>query len=358
MASAAVMQPQGLPDFKSVQVSVPASTSHPTYQPNPAPVYAPPAFDPDFHMCYTPPEHTTTLAELALSPPTATSPVAITSPFPLLTAAGVREVRADLFRRPIISKYGSMKFPGVYRVRGYGSDAPFVYDLWQSEAMRRACSAAAGVDLEIVFDYEIGHLNVQLAADVSRDADISDVLPPAEPPRLEEPFVEEKDEGDGMDGLVVSWHKDSYPWVCVCMLSDPTGMRGGETALRTGDGQIIKMKQPGKGYAVMMQGGSISHAGLRSLGDGERITMVTSFRPRNPMLRDTSTLRTVKVISNLDVLFKQWTTYRMEVMSKRATVLKMELETGGKDADVIKAIMAKWVEEQVAYLRNTVEEMG
>lgn len=29
---------------------------------------------------------------------------------------------------------------------------------------------------------------------------------------------------------------DSYPWVCVAMLSDTTGMVGGETVIETGTG--------------------------------------------------------------------------------------------------------------------------
>lgn len=32
---------------------------------------------------------------------------------------------------------------------------------------------------------------------------------------------------------VVNWHKDSYPFVCVLMLSDTTGMQGGETVLKS-----------------------------------------------------------------------------------------------------------------------------
>lgn len=42
----------------------------------------------------------------------------------------------------------------------------------------------------------------------------------------------------------VDWHTDSYPFVCVTMLSDCTNMIGGETALRTGSGEIIKVRGP------------------------------------------------------------------------------------------------------------------
>lgn len=46
------------------------------------------------------------------------------------------------------------------------------------------------------------------------------------------------------DKPVVGWHTDSYPFVCVLMLSDCTNMVGGETALRTGHGDVMKVRGP------------------------------------------------------------------------------------------------------------------
>lgn len=42
----------------------------------------------------------------------------------------------------------------------------------------------------------------------------------------------------------VAWHYDSFPFVCVTMLSDCTGMVGGETALRTATGEVMKVRGP------------------------------------------------------------------------------------------------------------------
>ncbi|KAL4821279.1 hypothetical protein BDW67DRAFT_179981 [Aspergillus spinulosporus] len=42
----------------------------------------------------------------------------------------------------------------------------------------------------------------------------------------------------------VTWHYDSFPFVCIIMLSDCTGMIGGVTALRTPNGEIIKVRGP------------------------------------------------------------------------------------------------------------------
>jgi hypothetical protein len=49
-------------------------------------------------------------------------------------------------------------------------------------------------------------------------------------------------EDDGK--AVVDWHRDSYPFVCVLMMSDTTGMIGGETALKTGRGDVMKVRGP------------------------------------------------------------------------------------------------------------------
>jgi hypothetical protein len=138
MASAAVLRPQSC-----ALEGHEKSAHHVTETVTPVP-YRAPEFDQEKHMCYTPPEKIITLAELNLNPPTATSPIAITAPFPLLSPEGVQALRADIFRPELVAKYGSWKYPGVYRIRGYGPDAPFTYALWRSEVMRQTCSAAAG----------------------------------------------------------------------------------------------------------------------------------------------------------------------------------------------------------------------
>lgn len=95
--------------------------------------------------------------------------------------------------------------------------AKFVYDAWTNPETLGIISKIAGVDLVPAMDYEIGHVNISV--------------------------------GDGEQGVakaapVVDWHFDSYPFVCVLMLSDASEMLGGETAIRTGGGEIIKVRGP------------------------------------------------------------------------------------------------------------------
>jgi hypothetical protein len=76
-------------------------------------------------------------------------------------------------------------------------------------------------------DYEIGHINMS--------------VPGKKQQYDKEVLISEEDEE-----AVVGWHRDSYPFVCVLMMSDTTGMIGGETALRTGTGEIKKVRGPQK----------------------------------------------------------------------------------------------------------------
>lgn len=96
----------------------------------------------------------------------------------------------------------------------------------------------AGMELVPVFDYEIGHINFST--------------------KTEEQVQEERRrasmEDEGIGGCsddrevkpVVGWHTDSYPFVCVLMMSDCKDMKGGETAVRAANGRIIKVKPPTK----------------------------------------------------------------------------------------------------------------
>lgn len=317
---------------------------------------APQNFDPSKHLCFEPPKSLVTLKELLLSEKNAISPVAITEPFPLFTLEGVKQMRADLFRAEVVNKHAYRTKSRCFKMRGYSKDTPFVDSVWHSEEVIKACSQAAGVDLDVVFDYEIAHVNVQVDA-LKDDMALSEALPPAFPPNqatgAPPPPVDQTEEL----ASVGNWHTDSYPWVCVCMLSDPSNMVGGETGLRKGDGSIAKIRGPQVGWAVMMQGGCIEHIALQSIGTGERVTMVTSFRPRDPTLKDVSNLGNVKLSSNCDHLFKQWSSYRLEVLEKRSRLVREKIGSGELSASQIATLMAQWNEEQFAYMNHTANEM-
>jgi len=345
MASETLVLPLAAPEHAFTKLE-PFVTKPPT----------PAQFNPSQHLCFDPPKSIVTLKELLLSDKDAISPVAITEPFPLFTLEGVKQMRADLFRKEVVEKHGNRTKPHCYKMRGYSKDTPFVDSVWRDEEVLKACSRAAGVDLEVVFDYEIAHINVQVDA-LEDGMALGDAMPPALPPNqatTSKPSTVDQTEELASVGL---WHKDSYPWVCVCMLSDPSNMVGGETGIRKGDGSIAKIRGPQVGWAVMMQGGCVEHIALKAVGTGERVTMVTSFRPRDPTLKDVSNLGNVKKSSSWDQLFKQWSVYRLGVVEKRARLLREKIEQGNLSGVEISKMMAQWNEEQFAYMNHTAVEM-
>ena len=115
------------------------------------------------------------------------------------------------------------------------------------------------------------------------------------------------------------------PFVCVLMMSDCTNMVGGETALLTAHGEVIRVRGPSEGCAVVLQGRYVTHQALRALGAKERITAVTSFRPRSYLVKDDSELRTVRPVSDLNELYYDFAEYRLEMMEQRIRHARQEM---------------------------------
>lgn len=119
--------------------------------------------------------------------------------------------------------------------------APFIYDAWHNPETLAIVSKIAGVDLVPNMHYEIGHVNISVKSEEQALDERATVE------REKKSFAE--DEGIAGcpwedDKPVVGWHTDSYPFVCVTMLSDCTDMVGGETALQTGNGDVMKVRGP------------------------------------------------------------------------------------------------------------------
>ena len=175
------------------------------------------------------------------------------------------------------------------------------------------------------------------------------------------------------DKPIVDWHRDSYPFVCVTMLSDCTNMQGGETALRTGDNSIMRVRGPGKvsqstfpsidrrdsnipqGCAVILQGRYIEHQALRAFGTCERITSVTSFRPKHHSFKDETVLSTVRGISDLAVLYRQFVEYRLDILEERVRSKLREVRKGGNKFDTRAA--KAFLNEQEEFLAHTNQQI-
>lgn len=104
--------------------------------------------------------------------------------------------------------------------------APFTYAAWKSPELVARISEVAGVDVVPHIDFDIANINITWNGQTKQI-----YQNPSEEPL-----------GDGVSA--VAWHYDSFPFVCVVMLSDCTDMVGGETALKLPSGEIRKVRGP------------------------------------------------------------------------------------------------------------------
>jgi hypothetical protein len=255
--------------------------------------------------------------------------------------------------------------------------APFIHAFWHSPEVLKIVSENAGIDLVPAMDYEIGHTNVQLGPGGVEAARMT----PIEPPKATKDAIAafEKDSPDNQTKTdqtkpVIEWHRDSHPFVCVVMLSDAEHMAGGETELQCGDGErTVKVKSPGLGAATILQGRYITHTAAPATNMPERVTIVTSFRPKDPTLLDETTNMNIRNKSHLSELYYQWTTYRLDVLAQRAQIAADALRKRYRENvlmsdDEGKAGLCrvdtvnieeveKWVNDQIAYMQQTLHEM-
>ncbi|KAI5460367.1 hypothetical protein BGZ63DRAFT_358641 [Mariannaea sp. PMI_226] len=256
------------------------------------------AFNPEKHLNYEPPSKIYTMKELGFEGH-GISPNAVSEPFPLFTQDAIKQMRSEIFTE---EAYEHCQYASTFNknmIRGLGpARAPFIYDVWHSPEVIAKVSEVAGIEVVPSFDFEIANINISIN-NGKVEATQSDLDPL----------------GDGLS--TVAWHYDSFPFVCVTMLSDCTDMVGGETALRTASGEIKKVRGPAMGTAVILQGRYIEHQALKALGGRERISMVTCFRPKSPLVKDETVLVGVRGISNRSELYTQYTDYRLEILEER-----------------------------------------
>ncbi|PYH73857.1 uncharacterized protein BO88DRAFT_432208 [Aspergillus vadensis CBS 113365] len=306
-------------------------------------------FDPSKHLAFVPPSKVHTMVELGYPNSRGVSPVGVSEPFPLFSAEAIEQMRKEVLTKEVYSNHKYSSEIAQCQLRGYAAEcAPFVYDAWKNPETLAIISKVAGVDLVPVMDFELGHVNISGHSEEEKhDA-------PNKAGVLGKAIAVKPSDDDA----IVDWHTDSYPFVCVTMLSDCTNMIGGETALRTGNGEIVKVRGPQKGSAVILQGRYIEHKALRALGATERITMVTSFRPRASSVKDDTVLTTVRPISNLNELYHQFTEYRFELLGERLRDVNRLMRDQQRARRTFDTRAAKnFIREQIDFLEHMDKEI-
>lgn len=86
--------------------------------------------------------------------------------------------------------------------------------------------------------------------------------------------------------------------------------------------------------------------------------MVTSFRPKSPLVRDDTVLTTVRPISNLGELYAQFSEYRLEILEERIRVeLKEIRESRAAGRGISTRKLKVFLEEQQRFLEHMNREM-
>lgn len=236
-----------------------------------------PVFDAKRHLALTLPERIDTLEDFgydAAARARTPSPVAITSPFRLLSEEGVRALEGvlqELKRDAVVAKGQRLSVflaGGVYRSR-------FLQALVRSPAVLDHLSAIAGTPLA-------PHPMPQYQAYVN--------YAPEDPTKV-----------------VDNWHVDSLGFDAVLMVNDPKKLKGGrfqyfrgtreecmaltgaadEQALTYGwttelpAERIVSAEFPAAGYAFFMQGDYVFHRAGRLDEPGDRITVVPGYVARD-----------------------------------------------------------------------------
>jgi hypothetical protein len=313
-------------------------------------------FEPRKHLDYSAPPQVVPMKDIGYAEDVGISPVAVSQPFQLFSREAVQQMRAEIFQPEVMANYSHSSNLAACQLRGYApKHAPFAYDAWTSPQTLKIISDIAGIDLVPEMDLEIGHINMMVKTDEETKAELAAI-------NNQKRFFEDDEGISGCpwedDKPIVGWHTDSYPFVCVLMLSDCTNMVGGETALRTADGAILRVRGPQEGCAVILQGRYINHQALRALGVKERITSVTSFRPRSAAIKDDSVLTTVRPISDLSEIYYQFSEYRLEIMEERIRKERKDMMTrrrAGKKFDTMGH--KNFLQESYGFLKHTDNEV-
>ncbi|CBX98491.1 hypothetical protein IAQ61_007880 [Plenodomus lingam] len=319
-----------------------------------------PVFNPKQHLIFEKTPDTLTMQDIGFSSDIGVSPVAVTQAFPLFSSEAIRIMRSEIAKSEVIANHTFSSNIAAAQLRGYARDhAPFTYAAWNHPSTVAIMSTLAGIDLIPWGDYEIAHINLSVKSEEEANSELS-VHHERCHKRVhtDEGIDMRSSEGTDVDKPIVGWHTDSYPFVCVLMMSDCTNMVGGETALRTGNGDVLRVRGPTEGSAVILQGRYITHQALRALGARERITAVTSWRPRSPFIKDDTVLRTVRPVSDLNELYYDFAAYRLEIMEQRIRAARDEMRARRMVGQKFDTFGHKgFLTESATFLQHTDQEL-
>jgi hypothetical protein len=285
---------------------------------------APPGYEPletdvpwdASYLELVPPERVLQLDELGdeAAGPTALSPLAITTPFKLLSDEGLRVLQA-ICAELETSAWGNERI--AKRVRGAVYRSDFLRGLSTDPTLLEFLSDLAQVRLE---PHPVSHHAIHI-----------NYAP------------------DDLDRNVDQWHRDAISFDYVLMVNDPRPMKGGRfeyflgsveegrKLIESGQGlppdRVASPDFPGPGWAVFQQGHRVLHRAGRLLERYPRITIVGSFWTPNPEIPDPTDLPTLRKADGREIAMVEWSRYvalatarRLEYFAETKTDFARPLE--------------------------------
>jgi hypothetical protein len=234
----------------------------------------------------------------AVAGPNALSPLAITSPFRVLSDEGVEVLRAIAEELRSLAS-GSERIPK--RIRGVLYRSAFVRGLYANRTFLEFLRGIAQAPLE---PHPATHHALQFnfaPEDLSKNVD--------------------------------QWHRDVVSFDFVLMVSDPRPMKGGRfeyfagpveegrELLANGSGlpeeRVVKVEFPGAGWAVLQQGHRVLHRAARLEERYPRITMVGSYWTPHPAIADPTDVRTMRKADGPEIALVEWSRYKALVTARK-----------------------------------------
>jgi hypothetical protein len=217
------------------------------------------------------------------------SPVAVTEPFRILSDEGVA-VALTIARELEKLAVGDARSK---RMRGCTYRSRFFDGMYRDPELVSFLATLAQADLR---EHPVGHHRVQLnfaPEELTRDVDI--------------------------------WHHDVVAYDFVMLLTDPAGMKGGNTEFFRGalaEGMAILDEQgvipperigavgyPAAGWAFLQQGHQVLHRAARLAEPYPRVSLVASYYCADPRFREPTILAPLRKADGRDVALVEWAQY-------------------------------------------------
>ena len=264
-------------------------------------------FEPEKHLQLTEPDKIWTLTDFGYTPEQQKDspyPIAVTSPFRILSDEGVSLLRQIVHE---LTQFKRKSDRMANYIRGALYYSQFLRDFCHSQEVNDFISKLAGAPARPhPMSLYQAHINLK-PEDAKKEVD--------------------------------RWHTDTVILDYVLMLTDPKSFEGGHfeffqctrrEAIRSlvkedGLPNVVKVEFPKAGFAILQQGHKVVHRANRVDAGNERTTLVQSFIPTTAEFADISRLADCKLVDPPEYLYTEWARYKALMASEKLQTLIAKL---------------------------------